>query len=101
MFHFSPRYSLFSSRSQLGILFFGEQTGHIFIGLVEGPHGVLVELTALFGEDQLLEAGVLLHAPAGDVALRSMSCRMLVTVERVMENSRSMSRWNTGVSECR
>ena len=36
---------------------------------MEGPHGVLVELAAFFGEDQLLEAGVLLHAPAGDVAL--------------------------------
>ena len=51
------------------LTFFGEQTGHIFIGLVEGPHSVLVELAAFFGEDQLLEASVLLHAPAGDVAL--------------------------------
>ena len=54
---------------QLGVLFFRQQAGDVFVGLVEGKHGIFVELAALFGEHQLLEAGVLRDALTGDVAL--------------------------------
>ena len=54
-----------------------------------------MDAAPLFRQDQPFEPGILRHALALDVALRSISCRMFVTVERVMENSRSISRWYT------
>ena len=90
-----------SEPQQLCVLLLGQQSGHIIVGLVEGQQGLFVPLDALLGQNQLLEPGVLRHAQPLDVAPAPISCKMFVTVERVMENSRSMSRWNTGSSRWR